>query len=713
MTRATIGAFLLVVPSLVWGVAMPPGVVNYQGVLRSASGAPLSGTYDMIFRFVDEPSGGTLLLTDYHTGPNGVVVTGGLFSAVLGAGTLSPGVAADLEAVFANYAPVWIEVQVGAETLSPRIEVVSSAFAINAGRLGGLIADDYVNRTGANQTKAGFLASNAGLFGNAAAGNGTGVEGQSLSGNGVRGTATATAGSAVGVYGKSNSTDGTAVYGEAAAVSGPAWGVYGKTASTSGVGVLGSALATSGATEGVRGQTASPTGRGVVGAAFTATGLNFAVYGENQSNQGTGVYGKVTATGGGTTGVIGDSASTVGTGVAGIARATSGDAWGVYGETASATGYGVVAVGSLAVDGDIYATGGKFFLTEHPTAADRAIQYACLEGGEVGVYHRGTARLEKGAAWVPLPEEFPLVANGDLTVQVTPLEDCGGLYVPPGETTTRGFAVREAGGGASSAEFSYLVIAERLGHESAAAVRGISLGEKILISPRFAPEQRGALRAALARAEAAGADVSSGPEAFESLHRGDFAGACAALGGCTTGGRPDVPRLSARVEAARPPGAALAATGTQEAAAPRDASAPTDEPGRSPVRDLTRANLSELHLVSETVEAGDVVVIDRGREGALRPGSVPFDPAVVGVIASAPAPVSAGSEAPVALLGTVLCKVDADYGAVAPGDLLVVSPTPGHAMRVRDAAPPGTVVGKALESLGSGRGVIQVLLTLR
>ena len=39
----------------VFALATPTGLVNYQGVLRSAAGAPLSGTYDMVFRFVDAP----------------------------------------------------------------------------------------------------------------------------------------------------------------------------------------------------------------------------------------------------------------------------------------------------------------------------------------------------------------------------------------------------------------------------------------------------------------------------------------------------------------------------------------------------------------------------------------------------------------------------------------------------------------------------------
>ena len=73
---------------------------------------------------------------------------------------------------------------------------------------------------------------------------------------------------------------------------------------------------------------------------------------------------------------------------------------------------------------------------------------------------------------------------------------------------------------------------------------------------------------------------------------------------------------------------------------------------------------------------------------------------------------SPSQRAAVAFAGVVTCKVDADYGAVWPGDLLVTSPTPGHAMRA-DAPLPGTVLGKALEPLEEGVGAIKVLVMLR
>ena len=67
---------------------------------------------------------------------------------------------------------------------------------------------------------------------------------------------------------------------------------------------------------------------------------------------------------------------------------------------------------------------------------------------------------------------------------------------------------------------------------------------------------------------------------------------------------------------------------------------------------------------------------------------------------------------PVALSGMALCKVDAGYGSIMPGDLLTTSPTAGHAMRADDP-PPGTILGKALEPLDTGTGLIKVLVMLR
>ncbi len=56
-------------------------------------------------------------------------------------------------------------------------------------------------------------------------------------------------------------------------------------------------------------------------------------------------------------------------------------------------------------------------------------------------------------------------------------------------------------------------------------------------------------------------------------------------------------------------------------------------------------------------------------------------------------------------------KVDASYGAIQPGDLLVASPNPGYAMKTTNPQP-GTLVGKALAPWTSGTGTIPVFVTL-
>jgi hypothetical protein len=69
---------------------------------------------------------------------------------------------------------------------------------------------------------------------------------------------------------------------------------------------------------------------------------------------------------------------------------------------------------------------------------------------------------------------------------------------------------------------------------------------------------------------------------------------------------------------------------------------------------------------------------------------------------------------PVALLGKVYCRVDAECGAIEIGDLLATSPTPGHAMKASDPARAfGAVLGKALRAVESGRAFIPILVALQ
>jgi hypothetical protein len=67
-----------------------------------------------------------------------------------------------------------------------------------------------------------------------------------------------------------------------------------------------------------------------------------------------------------------------------------------------------------------------------------------------------------------------------------------------------------------------------------------------------------------------------------------------------------------------------------------------------------------------------------------------------------------------AMVGIVPTKVTAENGSIHKGDLLVSSSTPGYAMKGTDRNRMlGAVLGKAMGSLDSGTGVIQVLVTLQ
>jgi len=121
------------------------------------------------------------------------------------------------------------------------------------------------------------------------------------------------------------------------------------------------------------------------------------------------------------------------------------------------------------------------------------------------------------------------------------------------------------------------------------------------------------------------------------------------------------------------------------------------------------------------VEPGTVMVV--GEDGALFPSQQAYDKRVAGVISGAgdykPGIVldkqpSESNRQPVALLGKVFCKVDAQYGAIEVGDLLTTAPTPGHAMKAEDPLKAfGAVIGKALRPWAEGQGLIPILIALQ
>ncbi|MCJ7620965.1 MAG: hypothetical protein MUP64_12180 [Anaerolineae bacterium] len=129
---------------------------------------------------------------------------------------------------------------------------------------------------------------------------------------------------------------------------------------------------------------------------------------------------------------------------------------------------------------------------------------------------------------------------------------------------------------------------------------------------------------------------------------------------------------------------------------------------------ITNADVAERYVAVGTLEPGDVVVLDTSTPLGVRRADQPCDTLVAGVISTDPAIILPGpvEGIPLALIGRAPVKADAGYGAITVGDLLTTSPTPGHAMRCPDRLECiGAIIGKALEPLKEGRGVILVLVT--
>ncbi|MFZ3332232.1 MAG: hypothetical protein WA197_16475 [Candidatus Acidiferrales bacterium] len=122
-------------------------------------------------------------------------------------------------------------------------------------------------------------------------------------------------------------------------------------------------------------------------------------------------------------------------------------------------------------------------------------------------------------------------------------------------------------------------------------------------------------------------------------------------------------------------------------------------------------------------EPGDVLVIDTRANRRFALSSTPYSTLVAAIYSTKPGFTGTehtsedprlAAEIPMAVVGIVPCNVSAENGAIARGDLLVTSSTRGYAMRGSDATKlTGAVIGTALQPLASGKGKIEVLVTLR
>jgi len=129
------------------------------------------------------------------------------------------------------------------------------------------------------------------------------------------------------------------------------------------------------------------------------------------------------------------------------------------------------------------------------------------------------------------------------------------------------------------------------------------------------------------------------------------------------------------------------------------------------------ADFAEMMSAAQAgLEPGDVLAV--APDGRVVRTDRPYQQSVVGVYSTKPGVVGSRSPAeagqvPLAIVGIVPVKATAANGAIAPGDLLVASALPGHAMRAAAGPPAGTVIGKALGALPAGAGVIEMLVMSR
>jgi len=146
--------------------------------------------------------------------------------------------------------------------------------------------------------------------------------------------------------------------------------------------------------------------------------------------------------------------------------------------------------------------------------------------------------------------------------------------------------------------------------------------------------------------------------------------------------------------------------------------------GASVINATYGQDVAEWVASNEPIASGTVVILDPHNRNHVMPSTTAYDTSVAGVVSERPGIVlgkHGDSTEAIATTGRVRVKVDASKGAVAVGDLLVTSDTPGVAMKSQPVEiaggikihRPGTLIGKAIEPLAAGQSQILVLLSLQ
>ena len=396
-----------------------------------------------------------------------------------------------------------------------------------------------------------------------------------------------------------------------------------------------------------------------------------------------------------------------------------------YGSTAGGyfkdyegSGYAYIGYDTAKVQG----TGANNFVQNHPVEKDKVIVYSSPEGDEVATYTRGTSRLVDGEARVKLGATFQWVTNPDigLTAHLTPRGEAVPLAVQSLSTTELLVT------GPRDVAFDYIVYGLRIGFEETAPVQKKKEESWIpsMKNHRDLFTNYPDLRAYTALERFKGMEAETGsktafdfsasrvlrdaihefdpaadtlPEKDHALEPGEAAADERVARPSTAGTIPDTGAVPQHVGAA--------ASSTPNSMEYRTAAGEFDAVAMGSV-----PQPQAIFTAKDAVERGDVLVLNPANGEELYLCQRPSDPMVVGISGG---DAKAFGELRLFQYGTAWVKVDAQYGPIARGDLLTSSSTPGHAMKSPMPAEQGTVIGKALESLASGTGLIKVLVTLR
>lgn len=119
------------------------GQLPFYGTLNDSDGEPLTGSYDMVYKIYDAPTGGSVLWTGTHTSANGnaVAVEDGEFSVMLGSGT------GNMLTLDFNDDTYYLGVTIGTDPeMTPRERLGAAGYAVNADMLDGLHASSFLQQ---------------------------------------------------------------------------------------------------------------------------------------------------------------------------------------------------------------------------------------------------------------------------------------------------------------------------------------------------------------------------------------------------------------------------------------------------------------------------------------------------------------------------------------------------------------------------------------